>query len=134
MKGGNCPKNMKRHIAIQQFTEETDMKVGIIRCAQTEDYCPGSADFRVIREHEGAFSGVTEEIEIIGFINCGGCPGKKAVLRARELVSRGADTIAFASCIQRGNPIGYPCPFAKKMKEIIVNDLPGEIQYLDYTH
>ena len=57
------------------------MKVGIIRCMQTEDYCPGITDFKIIREH-------------------------------------GADTIAFASCIRKGTPIGYPCPFAKKMKEI----------------
>ena len=110
------------------------MKVGIIRCMQTEDYCPGTTDFKFIREKKGAFEGVEEDIEIIGFINCGGCPGKKAVLRARELVARGADTIAFASCIQRGNPIGYPCPFAKKMKEIIENDLPENMKYLDYTH
>ena len=72
------------------------MKVGIIRCMQTEDFCPGTTDFRMIREKKGAFEGVEEDIEIIGFINCGGCPGKKAVLRARELVNRGADSIAFA--------------------------------------
>ena len=89
------------------------MKVGIIRCLQTEEYCPGTADFRAVRERTGAFAG-EEQVEIVGFINCGGCPGKKAVLRARELVKRGADTIAFASCIQKGTPIGYPCPFAKK--------------------
>ena len=82
------------------------MKVGIIRCMQTEDFCPGTTDFRMIREIKGAFEGVEEDIEIIGFINCGGCPGKKAVLRARELVNRGADSIAFASCIQKGTPIG----------------------------
>lgn len=110
------------------------MKVGIIRCMQTEDYCPGTNDFRVIRERKGVFEGIDEEIEIIGFINCGGCPGKKSVLRARELVKRGADTIAFASCIQRGNPIGYPCPFAKRMKDIISNDLGEQIKILDYTH
>ena len=110
------------------------MKVGIIRCMQTEDFCPGTADFRVIREKSGAFSGIPDEIEIVGFINCGGCPGKKAVLRARELIRRGADTIAFASCIQKGTPIGYSCPFAQKMKEIIRNDLGEEIQLLDYTH
>ena len=72
------------------------MKVGIIRCMQTEDFCPGTTDFRMIREKKGAFEGVEEDIEIIGFINCGGCPGKNAVLRARELVNRGADSIAFA--------------------------------------
>ena len=31
------------------------MKLGIIRCMQTEDYCPGSRDFRTIRERKGAF-------------------------------------------------------------------------------
>lgn len=110
------------------------MKVGIIRCMQTEDYCPGTTDFRIIREKKGVFEGVKEDIELIGFINCGGCPGKESVLRARELVKRGADTIVFASCIQNGNPIGYPCPFAKKMKDIIVKDLGDQIKILDYTH
>lgn len=110
------------------------MKIGIIRCAQTEDYCPGTTDFEFIKERKGAFRGIDEEIEIIGFISCGGCPAKKAILRARELVKRGADTIVFASCIHKGNPIGYPCPFAKKMKELIVSDLPDNIKFIDYTH
>ena len=26
------------------------MKVGIIRCMQTEDYCPGTTDFKMISE------------------------------------------------------------------------------------
>jgi predicted metal-binding protein len=64
------------------------MKVGIIRCMQTEDYCPGSTDFKIIREKAGAFEGIDEDIEIVGFISCGGCPGKKAVLRSRELINR----------------------------------------------
>ena len=110
------------------------MKVGIIRCMQTEDFCPGTTDFRMIREKKGAFEGVEEDIEIIGFINCGGCPGKKAVLRARELVNRGADSIAFASCIKKGTPIGYACPFAKRMKDVIQNDLGDGIRLIDYTH
>ena len=110
------------------------MKAGIIRCMQTEDYCPGTTDFRMMREKKGAFEGIDEEIEVIGFINCGGCPGKKAVLRARELVKRGADTIVFASCIQKGTPIGYPGPFAKRMKEVIQMDLPDTVKYLDFTH
>ena len=110
------------------------MKVGIIRCMQTEDFCPGTTDFRMIREKKGAFEGVEEDIEIIGFINCGGCPGKKAVLMARELVNRGADSIAFASCIQKGTPIGHACPFAKRMKDVIQNDLGNGIRLIDYTH
>lgn len=110
------------------------MKIGIIRCQQTEDYCPGTTDFRIVREKKGVFEGIKEDIEIIGFINCGGCPAKKTVLRARELVKRGADTIVLASCIQKGTPIGYPCPFAKKMKDLIANDLGDRVKLLDYTH
>ena len=110
------------------------MKLGIIRCMQTEDYCPGTRDFKTIRDKLGAFEGVEEDIELVGFCNCGGCPGKRSVLRARLLVERGADTIAFASCIQKGTPIGYPCPFAKKMKELIEKDLGGKVRLLDYTH
>ena len=71
------------------------MKVGIIRCMQTEDFCPGTTDFRMIR---------------------------------------GADSIAFASCIQKGTPIGYACPFAKRMKDVIQNDLGDGIRLIDYTH
>ena len=110
------------------------MKVGIIRCMQTEDYCPGTTDFKCIQEKKGVFEGVEEDIDLVGFANCGGCPGKKAVLRARNMVSRGADTIVFASCIQKGTPIGYACPFAKKMKEIVEKDLGDSIKILDYTH
>ena len=109
------------------------MKLGIIRCMQTEDYCPGTADFRAVTQKTGAFEGVAEEIELIGFTNCGGCPGKRAVLRGRERVRRGADTIALSSCIQKGTPIGYPCPFAKKMKELIEKEAPS-VRIIDYTH
>ena len=110
------------------------MKVGIIRCMQTEDYCPGTTDFNIIKNHQGVFEGIEEDIELVGFINCGGCPGKKVMLRAKELVKRGADTIAFASCIQKGTPIGYACPFADKMKEIVVKAVGPDVKILDYTH
>ncbi len=110
------------------------MKVGIIRCMQTEDYCPGTTDFKVIKEKEGAFSDVTEDIEIVGFINCGGCPAKKTAMRAKELVKRGADTIVFASCISKGNPIGYPCPFAQRMIDLVKKNIPQTIRIIDYTH
>ena len=101
---------------------------------QTEDFCPGTTDFKVIHEKRGAFENAEETIEIIGFINCGGCPGKKAVLRARELVRRGADTIAFASCVRKGTPIGDPCPFARKMIDTVQQDQGETITILDYTH
>ena len=78
--------------------------------------------------------GIQEDLEIVGFTSCGGCPGKKAVFRAKELVKRGADTLAFASCIQKGSPIGYPCPFAQTMREAVAKAAGENVRILDYTH
>lgn len=75
-----------------------------------------------------------EDIELIGVNTCGGCPGKKAVTREAEMVRRGADTIALASCITRGNPIGFPCPHAEQMKAAIEREVGQEIRLIDYTH
>jgi len=69
------------------------MKVGLIRCMQTEDMCPATTCFKVMKEKKLAFEGVTEDIEVIGINTCGCCPGKKAVTRAAEMAKRGADTI-----------------------------------------
>ena len=86
------------------------MKVGIIRCMQTEDYCPGTTDFRMVREKKGIFE--EEEIEIIGFVSCGGCPAKKAVLRARELVRRRYDCIC--KLYPERNPHRLSVPICQK--------------------
>lgn len=110
------------------------MKIGLIRCMQTEDMCPGTTDFKVIREKKCAFKGIEEEIEIIGFMTCGGCPGKRAVSRAVEMVRRGADTIVLCSCITRGNPIGFPCPNTKEIETALKKKLGEEIRIIDYTH
>jgi len=110
------------------------MKVGIIRCMQTEDYCPAATCIRFAEQKKGAFDGIGEDVELIGVNSCGGWPGKRAVLRAREMVKRGADTIAFASCITRGNPIGFACPFNKMMIGAVRDDLGGDIKIIDYTH
>lgn len=110
------------------------MKVGIIRCAQTEDLCPGTTDFKFAKEKKGAFETLKDDIEIVGFLNCGGCPGKKAPSRAKLLVSRGAEAIAFASCIKKGTPMGFPCPNAEKMIELVKKVVGEEIPVLEYTH
>lgn len=109
------------------------MKVGIIRCQQTEDMCPGTTDFKVALSGKLAFEEIGES-EVVGFVSCGGCPGKKAASRAKTLVERGAEVIAIASCISRGNPIGFPCPHAQAMKEAIIKTIGKEITILDYTH
>jgi predicted metal-binding protein len=101
---------------------------------QTEDMCPATTCFKVMNTNKLAFEGVDEDIEVIGVNTCGGCPGKKAVTRAAEMVKRGADTIVLASCITKGNPIGFACPHAEQMKKAIVKKVGDSIKIIDYTH
>lgn len=108
-------------------------KVGIIRCQQTEDMCPGTTDFKVAREGKLGFAS-TGPVEVMGFISCGGCPGKKAVSRAKMLVERGADIIAFASCMSKGNPIGMKCPHFQEIKGAVTKKVGSHIKILDYSH
>jgi predicted metal-binding protein len=110
------------------------MKVGLIRCMQTEDICPGTKDFQFMQQKKGAFAGVEGDVDLIGFTTCGGCPGKRAVSRAMEMVRRGADTIVLCSCITRGSPIGFACPNAKVIEEAIANKVGDTVRVIDYTH
>ena len=107
-------------------------KVGIIRCQQTEDLCPGSTDFVMAASGKGAFE-QTGAAEIIGFVSCGGCPGKRAVARAAMLKARGAEAVFLASCIKKGTPIGMPCPNYEAMKAAIEKKLEG-LPLIDWTH
>ncbi len=109
------------------------MKVGIIRCQQTEDMCAGDTCFKVALKGKLAFN-ETGSVQIVGFVSCGGCPGKKAVSRAKLMIDRKADVIVFASCISKGNPIGFACPHFSKMKEAIINKIGTEIKIIDWTH
>ncbi len=108
-------------------------KVGIIRCQQTEDLCPGTTDFAMAKSGKGAFEQLGPS-EVVGFVSCGGCPGKRAVARARMLVDRGAEAVFLASCIFRGTPIGFACPHAEAMKSAIARKLGTEVALIDWTH
>lgn len=109
------------------------MKVGIIRCQLTEDMCPGTTDFKVAREGTHAFK-ETGPVEIIGFTSCGGCCGKKAVTRAKMMVDRGAEAIVLASCMTKGNPIGFACPYVTEIRDAVEKKLGTEITIIDWTH
>ncbi len=108
-------------------------KVGIIRCQQTEDICPGTTDFKVAARGKLAFE-ETGPVEVVGFVSCGGCPGKRAISRANILVERGATVIVFASCVSRGNPIGYPCPHYANMREAVAKAIGSNARIIEYTH
>lgn len=110
-------------------------KVGFIRCQQTEDLCPGTKDFVAAMEGTGVFEELNiGACQVVGFVSCGGCPGKRAVMRAQMLVDRGAECIVLASCITRGNPIGFPCPNKGFMLKAIRNKIGEAVPVLKYSH
>ncbi|OHB54824.1 MAG: CGGC domain-containing protein [Planctomycetes bacterium GWF2_50_10] len=109
------------------------LKVGFIRCQQTEDLCPGTMDLIIAREGKGVFE-ECGPVEVVGFVSCGGCPGKRVIARAKMLVERGADAIAFASCIAKGTPIGFPCPHWNQMREAVIKKLDSRVRLFDWSH
>src|SRR4030067_905879 len=98
--------------------ETEKLKVGIIRCQQTEIYCPATTCLLNAAKGEGGFSEVGS-VEVIGINSCGGCPGIQIFARATEMKKRGSDKIVLASCILKGAPsyLEYACPFAHKLKK-----------------
>ena len=108
-------------------------KVGIIRCQHTEDLCPGTTDFKVARRGKCAFEEIGP-VQVVGFVSCGGCPGKRSAGRAKIMVERGAEVIALGSCIKKGNPIDYPCPHFESIKRAIEKAVGDGVLVLDYTH
>lgn len=110
-------------------------KLGIIRCQQTEDMCPGTKDFITAKEGSGSLAeNQIGACEVVGFVSCGGCPGKKAVTRAMMLRDRGAEVIMLTSCITKGTPIGFPCPNKGLMLKAIKAKLGEDFPVMEYSH
>lgn len=107
-------------------------KIGIIRCQQVAEICPGSADFKFAGQGQAAFAEYAP-VEVVDLVSCGGCPGKKVVLKARQLVERGAEIIFMGSCIKKGTAVSYPCPYFEPMKAALQKEL-GPVPLVDWTH
>ncbi len=107
------------------------MKVGIIRCQQTEHACVGRADFKAAQSGTGAFKEFGP-VEIVGFVSCGGCPGKQAVSRAKLMQEQGAERIALASCISLGKSMDFVCPHYEAMRNAIEKKIGQEV--ISWTH
>ena len=93
-------------------------KIGIIICARYQN-CGGGKCLRALKERAGAFEiyPPEEEVELVGYSSCGGCPGGNIEYVPEEMIKNGAQVIHFAT----GFVVGYPpCPRIKEFKEFIV--------------
>ncbi|MCD6447191.1 MAG: CGGC domain-containing protein [Candidatus Marinimicrobia bacterium] len=92
-------------------------KIGIIICHRYHS-CAGGKCFRALREREGAFKRYSkeEDIEIVGYTSCGGCPGGNVEYAPEEMIKNGAEVIHLAT----GLVVGYPpCPRIDQFKKYI---------------
>jgi len=83
-------------------------KIGIIICDRYKT-CAGGKCFRAVKNREGAFEIYDKEddIELVGYTTCGGCPGGNIEYAPEEMIKNGAEVIHLAT----GFIVGYPpCP------------------------
>lgn len=66
--------------------------------------CAGGKCLRAMRNREGAFALYKEEIQIVGYTTCGGCPGGNIEYAPMEMKKNGTDVIHLAT----GLVVGYP--------------------------
>ncbi len=80
-------------------------KIGIIICNRYHT-CAGGKCFRAMKNREGAFSiyKKEDELELVGYTTCGGCPGGNIEYTPEEMVKNGVEVIHLAT----GLVVGYP--------------------------
>jgi len=102
-------------------------KIGIIICGRYQT-CGGGKCFRALRERRGSFARYApdEQVEVVGYSTCGGCPGGNIEYVPEEMKKNGAEVIHLATCFLVGYP---PCPDTARFKAFIETayGLPVEI-------
>ncbi|MGM0504230.1 MAG: CGGC domain-containing protein [Bacteroidota bacterium] len=102
-------------------------KIGIIICHRYHT-CAGGKCFRAMKNREGAFSIYPkgEELELVGYTTCDGCPGGNIEHAPAEMIKNGAEVIHLAT----GLIVGYPpCPRIEHFKKFIENNYKVKVVY-----
>ena len=111
------------------------MRLGILTCsAATQDSgCSSVSCLRDLRKRKGAFAQYesSEELELIGLINCAGCPTlagpEKLLSRIRALAEFRIDVIHLSYCLDA------LCPYKSKYQALIREHFP-EVNIVVGTH
>lgn len=91
-------------------------KIGIIICDRYHT-CAGGKCLRAMRNKEGAFARYAQEdMELVGYTTCDGCPGGNVENAGEEMVKNGAQVIHLATGLLVGYP---PCPSINIFKDFL---------------
>lgn len=115
----------------------SSVKIGIIICDRYRT-CAGGKCLRALRNREGAFSMYAgQEVELVGYTTCDGCPGGNVEYTGEEMVKNGAQVVHLATGLLVGYP---PCPYIDTFKnflekrygvQVVVGTHPIPKKYLD---
>jgi len=100
-------------------------KIGIIICDRYSS-CAGGKCFRALQNREGAFDiySKNDNVELVGYTSCGGCPGGNIEYAPEEMKKNGADVVHFAT----GFIVGYPpCPYIDQFRSFIKEKYKMEV-------
>jgi predicted metal-binding protein len=92
------------------------VRIGIIICDRYRT-CAGGKCLRALRTREGAFGRYRgQQIELVGYTSCSGCPGGNIESAPEEMKKNGATVVHLAT----GLVVGYPpCPHIAQFKAFI---------------
>ncbi len=92
------------------------IRIGIIICDRYRN-CAGGKCLRALKNREGAFSRYADEqVELVGYTTCGGCPGGNVEYAPAEMKKNGVQVIHLAT----GLAVGYPpCPWLDVFCDLI---------------
>jgi len=103
------------------------VKIGIIICDRYR-MCAAGKCIKSLKNKEGGFSiyNKNEELELVGYTTCGGCPGGNIEYAPEEMIKNGAQVIHLST----GMIVGYPpCPYLTYFHDFIRKKYEIDVVY-----
>lgn len=93
-------------------------RIAIVRCETVAEVCPGIACFKAFNKRRQHFAQYDDNVEIIGYFTCGGCPGRRVSRLVDTLLKYDLDVVHLSSCmVMEGD---YPeCPHKEEIKKCL---------------
>ena len=91
-------------------------KIGIVICDRYRS-CAAGKCLRSLKERAGGFARYEgQDVELVGYTTCGGCPGGNLEYAPEEMKNNGAEVLHLAT----GLVVGYPpCPHLDYFREFV---------------
>ncbi|MBO8158287.1 MAG: CGGC domain-containing protein [Thermosyntropha sp.] len=98
--------------------DKNKIRIAVVRCEIVSEVCPGIACFKAFNARQQQFASYGDNVEMIGFFTCGGCPGRRVSRLVDTLLKYDVDVVHLSSCMMLEED--YPrCPNRAQIKRTI---------------